>query len=285
MRFLKYFTAAILLLTAFAACKKNSSPVSLTPNFYFLNGSPSDTDNTLILFSSSDTITYNMVISSTYFLSSKVLVTVAASDIYRDNFNSAYGTSYEVMPAEAYSFKDTITASIYSIYDTIPVTFYKHALSPDKQYMLPIQIVDAENNKIDENASVIYLHTSNNTLSGIYNATGTRTTYNGDAADSNVNSTTPFSLVKNLVPVSGKTSTIDYADLGMNGWQYIIGFSPEDSSFFAAPNTVILNSVQSGSFKVLADTYDSTTNSIYIKTSYKNLSGDERIVEETLTLH
>jgi len=285
MRFERLCCAIIGLLTFFSACKKDSNTVSLDPNFYIVNGGVADSAQTLILFSSSDTMVYNVVISSTYYLSSKALVTVGVSDEARVSYNSRFNKDYQPMPAGAYSFKDTITATTSSVYDTIPVSIYRHALSPDKEYMLPIKILDASGHKIDTASSIIYLHTVSSPFAGIYNSSGTKTLYNGDAADSSVDTTISFSLTKSLVPVDVATSEIDYADLGANGWKYIIGFSPETGLFTVKANPVILNSVESGSFEVLSSTFDPVTKVVYIKTSYKNLSGNQRIVEESLTLH
>ena len=285
MRFESLCCAIIGLLTFFSACKKDSNTVSLDPNFYIVNGGVADSAQTLILFSSSDTMVYNVVISSTYYLSSKALVTVGVSDEARVSYNSRFNKDYQPMPAGAYSFKDTITATTSSVYDTIPVSIYRHALSPDKEYMLPIKILDASGHKIDTASSIIYLHTVSSPFAGIYNSSGTKTLYNGDAADSSVDTTISFSLTKSLVPVDVATSEIDYADLGANGWKYIIGFSPETGLFTVKANPVILNSVESGSFEVLSSTFDPVTKVVYIKTSYKNLSGNQRIVEESLTLH
>ena len=280
MRFLKLFLV-ISVLIAFSSCKKNSS-FNTTPNFYILNGGAGGFNNSLILFPAADTITYNLIISSTYFLSKNVTVTFAVDDNYRQSYNVAYGTNYQLMPSEAFSFQNTFTANTNSSFDTIPVTLYKSFLSSGN-YMLPIKISSVSDYNIDTGANVIYLHTTNSELSGIYNSTGLKIMYNGDAADSSVDATDSFALVKNLIP-NGTSSELDYADLGGNGWKYILGFSTEDNSFFALPNDIISNSVQPGSFKVLQATFDSTTKDIYIKTSYKNTSGNERIVEESLTL-
>ena len=141
MHFFKYFFI-IVFPAVFFSCKKDSNPISLTPNFYIVNGGAADSAHTLILFSSSDTMTYDVVISSTYYLSSKALVTVGVSDQSRISYNSAYNKNYQPMPAGAYSFKDTITATTSSIYDTIPVLIFKHALSADNDYMLPIKITN-----------------------------------------------------------------------------------------------------------------------------------------------
>ena len=288
MRFERLCCAIIGLLTFFSACKKDSNTVSLDPNFYIVNGGVADSAQTLILFSSSDTMVYNVVISSTYYLSSKALVTVGVSDEARVSYNSRFNKDYQPMPAGAYSFKDTITATTSSVYDTIPVSIYRHALSPDKEYMLPIKILDASGHKIDTASSIIYLHTVSSPFAGIYNSSGTKTLYNGDAADSSVNSIDTFTLTKSLMPIDSNLSQLDYADLGSNGWKYKLSFSSDipgnPPEFTIGANDVILSSVQSSSFKILNSVYNSTTKAIYIKSSYKNTSGNERIIEETLTL-
>ncbi|HEX5152037.1 MAG TPA: DUF1735 domain-containing protein [Parafilimonas sp.] len=284
MRFFKFYIL-IAFLTAFFSCKKDSDSVTITPNFYIINGNVADSAKTLILFASSDTAIYNVVISSTYYLSSKALVTLGVSDEARVAYNSRFNKNYELMPAGSYSFKDTTTFTTSFVIDTIPVSIYRHALSADKEYMLPIKILDASGNKIDTANSIIYLHTVSNPFAGIYNSSGTKTLYNGNASDSSVDTTINFSLVKSLIPAGIATSEIDYADLGANGWKYILKISPETGLFSVEANTVILNSVQPDSFEVLSSTFDPVTKVVYIKTSYKNLSGNERIVEESLTLH
>jgi len=213
MRFLKFYIP-IAFLTAFFSCKKDSNSVPLTPDFYIINGNVADSAKTLILFSSSDTAVYNMVISSTYYLSSNALVNLGVSDEARVSYNSRFNKNYQPMPAGSYSFRDTVTFTASSVYDTIPVSIYQHALAADKEYMLPIKILDASGHKIDTANCVIYLHTVSNKYAGIYNSTGTKTLYNGDATDGSVDTTISFSLVKTLVPVSPISSQIDYADLG-----------------------------------------------------------------------
>ena len=283
MRLLKPFFAIFTLLIVFSACKKNSNTVNFTPTFYFLSGDTTYFDDNLILFNASDTITYDIIISSTYLLSKEVTVTIGAADDYRSFYNTAKGTDYKAMPAAAYSFQTVITAGINSVYDTIPVKINKKYLSSD-DYMLPINITSVSEYNIDSAASVIYLHTSGNKLTGIYTSTGNKIMYIGDSANNHISSTDSFTLSKNLIPLDAHSSQLDYANLGANGWEYIIGFSIDDGSFFVHANDVILSSIQPNSFKVITATFNASTNAIYIKSSYKNSSGDERIVEESLTL-
>src|SRR6476659_7268835 len=105
MRFLKFFVVFAGLITLYSSCKKDSNSVSFTPNFYFVNGGASLAYKNLILFPSSDTITYNIVVSSTYLLSKSTTVTLAVADEYRDTYNTTNGTSYKAMPSGAYSFE------------------------------------------------------------------------------------------------------------------------------------------------------------------------------------
>ncbi len=281
MRLLRLL-AILLLIVTYTSCKKDSSSVDLTPSFYFINGdtSASTFDKSIVLFADSDAITFNLIISSTYYISNELTVTLAVADTARASYNTNHGTTYQAMPANAYNFQTTFTRDSTSL-DTIPVTLYKHALNAGNSYMLPIIIVNAGGNEITEGSSIIYLHIISNALAGIYNSTVIKTLYSGDTA---VNETDTFSLVKSIVPaVNVEISNLDYADLGSNGWQYNISLT--GTTLNVTPNETILNSIQINSFKVLTSTYNSTNNAMYIRSSYKNSNGDERITEESLSLH
>lgn len=289
MRFLR-LPVIICVVFIYSACKKDSGSVALTPSFYFLNGdtTASAFNNNLILFTSSDTVLVNVIMSSTYLLPENGIVTVGVDNDAIASYNTNHGTNYQAMPANAYSFSASVATTVNSIYDTIPVTIYKHALNLTQNYMLPIKIISTSGIDITLDVSEIYLHTINSELAGIYNSTGVKIMYNGDAADSSVNSIDSFALTKSLIPVDSTASEIDYADLGGNGWKYNLSFFSDvpgtPPQFTVGVNEVIFNSVQSGSFKVLSSSYDSTTKNIYIKSSYKNTSGNERIIDERLTL-
>ena len=119
-------------------------------------------------------------------------------------------------------------------------------------------------------------------LAGIYASAIFKTLYNGDAANNNVSDTATFSLTKSMTPTSVTESLLDYAELGPNGWKYLLTYA--SGIFSVDANDVIKSSVQAGSFKIIKSTFDPFTKDMYIKSSYKNLSGDERIVKESLTL-
>ena len=282
MRLLKSIVVLGIISYCFS-CKKNST-FDTTPYFYFFNGGTANFNNGLILFSAEDTITYNLVISSTYLPTKPTTVTIDVDDSYRQSYNTANGTNYDAMPAQSYTFQKTFTASDSSAYDTIPVTFNKQFLNGGN-YLLPVRITSVSNNyKIDTTGDVIYLHTQAAVLSGKYNSTGKRVLYTGDTTSDNIQSVDTFTVSKNLVPGTNGISTLDYADLGPNGWQYVLTLSADDNSLIVHANVVMLSSIQAGSFVVLSSSFDPVTKDIYIRSRYKNLNGDERIVEESLTL-
>lgn len=280
------------LIIVYASCKKDSS-ITFTPSLYFLNGDT--TNKSLILFPSEDSVTINAIISSTYLLSTTAHIQIGVDNNALSSYNSYHSTGFELMPANAYSFKDTSTiysstSSRPSIYDTVIITIYKNQLDLTKAYMLPISIVNADGVALTAGSSTIYLHTVTNKLAGLYNATGVKISYNGDAADSSVNSIDSFSIAKSLVPQDTVHSSLDYADLGSNGWEYILSFSSDIDNpdnppvFTVGTNDVLQSSIQAGSFSILSSSYNSATKSIHIKSTYKNTSGNQRIVDETLTL-
>ena len=276
MRLLKLFVA-LCLLAAFS-CKKDSDSVDLTPNFYFVNGGSGATafGRNLILFPAADTVTVNIVASSTYLLPKPTMVTLAVADEYRVNYNTVNGTDYKAMPGGAYIFENSFTAGTSSVYDTIAVKIIKNSLLGDN-YLLPIKIITAGDYKIDTGTSIIYLNTNDNMLSGIYTSALSKKLYNDTGVVA-----VDTSLGKRLIPSTSQSSLLDYADLGANGWKYILTY--DGAGLIVVPNDVIKSSISTGTFKVLDAKYNPPSPNIYIKTSYKNLSGYERIVEETLTL-
>ena len=279
----------LFLIITYASCKKDSASIDLTPSFYFLNGdtTASSFSKTIVLFGDSDAITFNLIVSSIYLVSKDKdsSVTLGVADTARSSYNTNHGTTYQAMPSNAYSLQTNFTATDSTVFDTIPVTLYKHALNMSTSYMLPIKIVSASGYNIEPGSSIIYLHTISSALAGIYNSTVIKILYNGDAAGDSVSERDTFSLVKSIVPLlNADTSELDYADLGSNGWQYNLAISG-GNNLSVTPNKIILNSTDSGTFKILTSTYNPVNSSMYIKSSYKNSNGDERIIAETLTLY
>lgn len=284
MRLVKLFVV-VCLLVAFS-CKKDSDSVDVTPRFYFVYGGTSAASfaRNLILFSSADTDTANIVVSSTYSLPKPATVTLSVAEDLVASYNAANGTNFEIMPEAAYSFATTFTAGDNNtVYDTIAVKIQKN-LALSKNYLLPIKILSADGHKIDSASSVIYLHTSNNALSGLYNSHLIKKVYSGNSTTGTLVETVDTTLGKSLIPLNQDSSLLNYADLGSNGWMYILKYDANVKKLIVEANNIMKASIQPDSFKVLDSIYNPPSTQIYLKTSYKNLSGDERIVEETLTL-
>lgn len=283
MRLYRFPIAAALILFVFVGCEKDDNTYDTTPKFYFVKGSTSNFDDNLVLFSSSDTVKLNLVISSSFIKPKETLVTIAVDDAYRTRYNTDNGTAYAAMPAAAYDFDETLTAGTSSINDTLVVSINKQLLSGE-DFLLPLRITSVTNDyKIDSAFSVIYLHTKGNILSGKYVAAGSRILYHGDAGNGDTASTESFTINKNLLPINADTSQLDYANLGVNGWKYLM-LLQADGKLKVLPNNVITQSVFENSFQVTTEDFDPETKALHIITRYKNLSGDERIVEESLTL-
>jgi hypothetical protein len=129
-------------------------------------------------------IVINIANSRGTLFSKDLNVTLAVNDALRVAYNTANGTDYQAMPVTGYSFpvKAGVIPAGQNL-DTLYVTFYPEKIDPTKNYMLPIQLTDAEGQVISGNFSVAYYHTIGNPLAGNYNwdfyrwnnATGTGT--------------------------------------------------------------------------------------------------------------
>ncbi|PUZ23864.1 protein of unknown function [Chitinophaga costaii] len=76
-----------------------------------------------------------------------------------------------------------------------------------------------------------------------------------------------------------------YADLGSSDWSYLITFDETTQKITKVePDATMSSEIQAGSFQVLENTYDTSTGNVFLKTSYTNSSGAERVTEETFTL-
>ena len=75
--------------------------------------------------------------------------------------------------------------------------------------------------------------------------------------------------------------TLDYANLGPNGYQYVVTYTAP-STITVAANATLAAAVSN--FTVFVQTYDPATKTIHILSSYNNGangSGSDRIIDET----
>jgi len=167
--------------------------------------------------------------------------------------------------------------------DTIQIQFYKKSLEgAADNFLLPIVLTGGGGNPLLTGSSIIYFHYLGNSLGGYYTVSGKRLIYSGLAADNNILDSIASPTQKTLVPQTDSISSVDYGDLGLSGWQYNFIYS-DAGILMAVPTSTILNSVFPGSFLMLDFQYDPVLYKFYLKSRYLNSTGDERIVEETLT--
>lgn len=282
----KFFLCIAAFIFIFSACKKGSTPINLSPNFYFYNGGTASFSNSLLLFPTSDTLTVNVVVLSTYSVKKNVTVSLGVTDSSITNYNNAYGSNYQLMPESAYHVSSTqFTMETGALYDTLTVSFYKQNIPKSGNFMVPLTILKAGDEKITADLSTIYFHVIGNCLSGLYKVSGTRANYSGAVSDNVVVSVTDLSEfeAKRVVPIDQTTGKVDYADLINLGWNYLLTYDCNGGDLSVEGNATIYAQVASGSFKILAASYDTVLKVIYIKSTYTNTNGDGRVVEETLT--
>jgi hypothetical protein len=81
------------------------------------------------------------------------------------------------------------------------------------------------------------------------------------------------------IPIDPATLQMDYANLGPSDY-YIISYDKSNPDVISVTvNKDFLNSISN--FKVITQTYDHTTKTMHIVTTYTNGSGNDRIVDET----
>ena len=240
--------ALLLVVAAFSSCVKErnagATDFSLATAVVQIPEGGLDATNfggAALLFSPSD------IVDTAYFRINYADKTVATSDIvvtlgYSDAALAAYNAAnptgpYVKMPDSTCSFtttKVTIKAG-QSYSDPIPFVVRPYKFDPSKSFMFPISITDASGKAISGNYGTIYFHVIGNPLAGTYVVTGIRYNYNGGPAGAsgtfdgnpahiptNYTGTTAIPTPKQASPVDANTVTIDFANLGVSGYQYLL---------------------------------------------------------------
>ncbi|SEW44386.1 DUF4998 domain-containing protein [Chitinophaga arvensicola] len=121
-----------------------------------------------------------------------------------------------------------------------------------------------------------------NALSSWYTSSGTRINYTGPKAGNVIAGSSALSGDKKAVELNATQVEIDYANLAANGWKYILTY--DGSKLTVAVNATMLSGIKPGSFKVVTASYDKISGTLHLITGYTNTAGDDREVNETLTL-
>ncbi|HEY4107466.1 DUF1735 domain-containing protein [Puia sp.] len=234
-----------------------------------------------------DTIWFTVNIASDYPPKKDIPVTIAVDG---KNLFSPNAVVYTLLPDSTYKIPTTTgTIKAGSRLDTFYVIIDPNKVDPTESYELPITITSATGATISGNLATIYLHAIGNPLAGYYNSTGTRWNYTGVIGYGG-GPIPSGGTATNLGPLSPKfgspldptTLGMDYANLGPGDY-YVITYDPSDPDAISVTvNDSFLASISN--FKVITQTYDHTTKTMHIVSTYNNGaggSGSDRIVDET----
>ncbi|MEO8110295.1 MAG: DUF1735 domain-containing protein [Ginsengibacter sp.] len=121
---------------------------------------------------SSDTSTYNVIanLASVNLPKSPVTVTIGVDDALIAAYNTANGTSFELLPANAYKLgTTTLTIPAGEQYATTSIEVYQSMVDPAKSYLLPVSIKDAGGIALTGNLNTLYFNIIGNLIAGDYN--------------------------------------------------------------------------------------------------------------------
>jgi hypothetical protein len=241
-------------------------------------------------------VMFTVNIASTNAPTKDIPITLAIDQQALANYISdPNNVQYEVFPDSTYavqSLTGTVKAGNNNRLDTFYITFYPWKVDPAASYMLPLTITSAPGCTISGNLGTIYFHVVGNPLAGPYDVVGTRYNYsgvigyNGGAIPAGYVSTAASPSPKTASPTTPTDVVMDYANLGGNGYQYVIHYDPKIST---TAITVTANSTLAGAvsnFKVTLQTYDPVTRIIHITSTYNNGaggSGSDRVIDEVFT--
>ncbi len=300
------FSLAFVSILTLTSCLKehdvNVSTEDTTPTFVdlqFLKDGGTTINSGLQYFSGaaltyspdeeSVTETFNVSVNGADQLKSDLAVTLgvdpgrALDNIAGDNIE------YEVMPDSIYMLNTTsVVIPAGQRVVTAQVTFYPSKVDATHSYILPVTITNASGRTISGNFGTIYFHIIGNPLAGVYDVVGTR--YNYDGLSGFDGGTIPNTYIGTAASPSPKLAspnsttqfTLDFANLGGNGYHYVIDYDEATQTIDVSGD--FLDAVSQ--FTVWEQTYDPATKTIHILCSYNNGadgSGKDRVIDETFT--
>lgn len=297
------FIALIAIFTSllFTSCKKNEE-YNYSPSggqkiikFVGVGGFPDNFSNSNVFADASNSaqeiaarLEYSAPTAHTGNISVTIGVDPTAITAYNATVTAATD-KYELLPDSLYSIpnKTIVIKAGESLSSDIIVIFDGTKIDPSKNLMLPIKIMSIAGAPADvkqaSGTGIAYFHFIGNPLAGAYKITGTRTNYTGAVSGgiiSGVTNLTPIGT-KIMAPVDPTHASIDYANLGGAGWQYVITYDGTDIS--AEPNAAMAAGVSAGSYSTKSITYNATTKVIHVVSEYTNGAGNARVVDETWT--
>ncbi len=126
---------------------------------------------------SSDTSSYTIQanLASVNLPKSPVTITIGVDDALLAAYNTANGTSFELLPSDAYTIGGTsLTIPAGQQYANTSLQVYQSKIDPAKSYLLPISIKDAGGIALTSNLNTLYFNIIGNVIAGDYNWDFTR---------------------------------------------------------------------------------------------------------------
>lgn len=282
-------TASLLMTGCFKDSVHNGADTTPTVGIY--QGSVDSLSNAPLNLTTPDSVAFymNVGLISPYTLYHNITITAGVDDAARVAFNQTHTTQYEALPDSLYKFvADSAVVAAGARSNNIPILIYSGKADLRRNYMLPIAIKDAQGINISSTSGIIYLNQIGSPISGRYTVTGTRTNYIGMASAGVVETVVDLSTLPAKVTntTSYTSATINYSDLGISGWQYVVTYNPLNKTVSIAPNDIMLDfatGIREDSFVIEAQEFDPVKRVLHFKTRYTNEAGNERVVDEYLT--
>ncbi|GEO09147.1 DUF1735 domain-containing protein [Segetibacter aerophilus] len=209
-------------------------------------------------------------------------------------YNSANSKNFQPVTTEMVKLGSTdltIPAGASSV--TTKLTINQAKFDPATSYLIPITILDAPGATLSSNLNTRYYNIIGNPLAGNYTVVGTRYNYTGTIGYScgapiptGYGSTAASPSPKLARPVDDKTISIDYANLGGSGYQYLISIDPNNpNNAIVKSNATLLEGLPVVNYCV--HTYNPATKQFHIVSLYNNgaggSGGSDRIIDEVFT--
>ena len=294
-----YTSIAVLFTVLFSSCKKNNeynydaNGGQKIVHFVAMGGYDTYFGNSNIAADPADSaqivemqIEYVAPVAGFQDIIATIAVDTPSIAMYNATVQDPAG-KYELLPMDAYSIplKTIKIKAGESLSDVFDVIIDGTKVDGSKNLMLPIKIVSISGApsgaKVASATGIAYLHFIGNPLAGSYSVVGTRTNYTGPISGGVIAGVTNLSGPKAAVAIDPQNMSIDYANLGGSGWQYVITY--DGTTISAAPNETMAKGITTGSYSTHSITYDAATKVIHVVSEYTNTAGNTRLVDETWT--